>query len=85
MAEEGQAFRGDQHLDASRHSRLTADQAGPFKGQDDLVHGRRSDLEMALHVGFGWGTAMVFGPKVWCVGSMMNRSGCSVQVLQMYS
>ena len=51
MAEEGQAFGGDQHLDTSRHSGLTADQAGAFQGQDHLVHGRRSDLEMALHVG----------------------------------
>ena len=61
MAEEGQAFGGDQHLDTSRHSGLTADQAGAFQGQDHLVHGRRSDLEMALHVGFGRGTAMDAG------------------------
>ena len=53
MAEEGQAFGGDQHLDTSRHSGLTADQAGAFQGQDHLVHGRRSDLEMTLHVGLG--------------------------------
>jgi hypothetical protein len=58
MAEEGQAFRGDQYLDASRHSGLTADQAGAFQGQDHLVHGRRSDLEMALHVGLSRGAAM---------------------------
>jgi hypothetical protein len=61
MAEKGQAFRGDQHLDTSRHSGQTADQAGAFQGQDHLVHGRRSDLEMALHVGFGRGTAMDAG------------------------
>ena len=64
MAEEGQAFRGDQHLDASRHSGLTADQAGAFQGQDHLVHGRRSDLEMALHVGLGRGAAMDAGVGV---------------------
>jgi hypothetical protein len=58
MAEEGQAFRGDQHLDASRHSGLAADQAGAFQGQDHLVHGRRGDLEMALHVGLSRGAAM---------------------------
>lgn len=32
MAEERQAFRGDQHLDASRYPGLTADQAGAFQG-----------------------------------------------------
>jgi hypothetical protein len=53
MAEEGQAVRSDQYLDASRHSGLTADQAGPFQGQDHLVHGGRRDLEMALHVSLG--------------------------------
>jgi hypothetical protein len=58
MAEEGQAFRGDQHLDTSRYPGLTADQAGAFQGQDHLVHGGWSDLEMALHVGLGRGTAM---------------------------
>jgi hypothetical protein len=58
MAEKGQAFRGDQHLDASRPPRLTADQAGVFQGQDHLVHGGRSDLEMALHVDLGRGAAL---------------------------
>jgi len=61
MAEEGQAFRGDQYLDASRHSGLAADQAGAFQGQDHLVHGRRGDLEMALHVGLSRGAAMDAG------------------------
>ena len=61
MAEEGQAFRGDQHLDASRHPGLTADQAGALQGQDHLVHGRRRDLEMTLHVGLGRGAAMNAG------------------------
>ncbi|MCC2653299.1 MAG: hypothetical protein K0Q60_3465 [Microvirga sp.] len=61
MAEEGQAFRGDQHLDASRHPGLTADQAGALQGQDHLVHGRRRDLEMTLHVGLGRGATMNAG------------------------
>jgi hypothetical protein len=64
MAEEGQAFRGDQYLDASRYPGLTADQAGPFQGQDHLVYGRRSDLEMALHVGLGRRAAMDAGVGV---------------------
>ncbi|KLK89460.1 hypothetical protein AA309_31295 [Microvirga vignae] len=55
MAQEGQAFRGDQHLDASRHPGLAADQSGAFQGQDHLVHGGRSDLEVALHIGLGRG------------------------------
>src|SRR3712207_6898675 len=37
---------------------LTADQAGPFQGQDHLVRGRRRDLEVALHVGLGRRAAM---------------------------
>jgi hypothetical protein len=61
MAEKRQAFRGDQYLDASRHPGLTADQAGAFQGQDHLVHGRRSDLEMTLHIGLGRGAAMDAG------------------------
>ena len=34
------------------------------KREDHLVHGRRADLEMALHVGLGRGTAMDAGVGV---------------------
>ena len=36
---------------------LTADQAISFEAEDHLVDGRRSDAEVSLHVGFGWGLA----------------------------
>ena len=58
MAEDGQAFGGDQHLDASREAGLTPDQACALEGEHHLVHGRWADLEVALHVGLGRRTAM---------------------------
>ena len=61
MTEKGQVFGGEEHLDASRDPWLTANEAGPFQGQDHLVHGRRSELEMALHVGLRRGAAMDAG------------------------
>ena len=54
----------DDHLDAARHSWLTADQAFAFEGEDHLVDGRRADLEVALDLGFGGRTAGHFGISV---------------------
>jgi Homeodomain-like domain len=53
MAEDGQVFGGEEHLDAARHPWLAADQAETLQREHHLVHARRADLEMALHVALG--------------------------------
>jgi hypothetical protein len=40
---------------------MTADVAKALQREDHLVHGRRAELEMALHVGLGRGTAVDAG------------------------
>jgi len=52
---------GEEHLDAARHSWLTADQAETLQREHHLVHGGRTNPETALHVGLGRGTAMDTG------------------------
>jgi len=42
---------GAEHLDAARDAWLAADVAEALQREDHLVHGRRGELEMALHVG----------------------------------
>jgi len=42
-------------LDASGSSGQPGDEPGFFQGQHHLVDGRRGNLEMATHVGFGRG------------------------------
>src|SRR3954451_21271738 len=64
MAEDGQVFGGEEHLDAARHPRLAADQAEALQREHHLMHGGRTDPEMALHVGLGRGTAMDAGVGV---------------------
>src|SRR4051812_8403024 len=58
MAEDGQVFGGEEHLDAARHPWLAADQAEALQREHHLVHGGWTDPEMTLHVGLGRGTAM---------------------------
>jgi hypothetical protein len=41
---------GEEHLDAARDAWLAADVAEALQREDHLVHGRRGELEMALHV-----------------------------------
>src|SRR3954464_3245946 len=53
MAEDGQVFGGEEHLDAARHPRLAADEAETLQREHHLVHGGRTDPEMALHVALG--------------------------------
>src|SRR5215210_356187 len=64
MAEDGQVFGGEEHLDAARQPWLAADQAEALQREHHLVHGGRTDPEMALHVGLGRGTAMDAGVGV---------------------
>ena len=52
---------GEEHLDAARDAWMTADLAEALPREDHLVHGRRAELAMALHVGLGWGTAVDAG------------------------
>ena len=54
----GQVFGVDEDLDASRLSGLAADESGAFEIEDHLVDGWRGDLEVAAHVGFGWGSSV---------------------------
>src|SRR3954462_2907974 len=49
---------------AACHPRLAADEPGALQREHHLVHGRRADPEMALHVGLGRGTAMDAGVGV---------------------
>ena len=46
-------LRRHQHDDAARHSGLSPDQAGTLEGEHHLMHGRRADAEVALHIGLG--------------------------------
>ena len=48
MAEDGQVFGGEEHLDAARHPRLAADQAETLQREHHLVHGGRTNPETAL-------------------------------------
>ena len=59
--ENGQVFGGEEHLDAARDAWLAANVAEALQREDHLVHGRRAELEMALHVGLGRGTAVDAG------------------------
>ena len=43
----------NEELDASGDTRLTANEAGAFKGENHLVNRGWADAEIALHVGFG--------------------------------
>ena len=52
---------GAEHLDAARDAWLAANVAEALQREDHLVHGRRAELEMALHVGLGRGTAVDAG------------------------
>ena len=47
--ENGQVFGGEEHLDAARDAWLAANVAEALQREDHLVHGRRAELEMALH------------------------------------
>src|SRR3954471_3514592 len=64
MAEDGQVFGGEEHLDAARQPWLAADQAEALQREHHLVHGGWTDPEMTLHVGLGRGTAMDAGVGV---------------------
>ena len=46
-------LRSDEEFDASWDARLAPDEAISFERHYHLVNRRRSDMEMALHVGFG--------------------------------
>src|SRR6476659_2109812 len=59
--ENGQVFGGEEHLDAARDAWLAANVAEALQREDHRVHGRRAELEMALHVGLGRGTAVDAG------------------------
>ena len=61
MTGNGQVFGGEEHLDAARDAWLAVDVAEALQREDHLVHGRRAELEMALHVGLGRGTAVDAG------------------------
>ena len=61
VTENGQVSGGEEHLDAARDAWLAADVAEALQREDHLVHGRRAELEMALHVGLGRGTAVDAG------------------------
>src|SRR3954452_16679046 len=61
VTENGQVLGGAEHLDAARDAWLAADMAEALQREDHLVHGRRGELEMALHVGLGRGTAVDAG------------------------
>src|SRR3954468_19853446 len=61
VTENGQVFGGEEHLDAARDAWLAANVAEALQREDHLVHGRRAELEMALHVGLGRGTAVDAG------------------------
>jgi len=43
----------NEKFDASGNTRLTANKAGAFEGENHLVNRGRADAEMTLHVGFG--------------------------------
>ena len=61
VTENGQVSGGEEHLDAARDAWLAADVAEALQREDHLMHGRRAELEMALHVGLGRGTAVDAG------------------------
>ena len=61
VTENGQVLGGEEHLDAARDAWLAADVAEALQREDHLVHGRRAELEMALHVGLGRRTAVDAG------------------------
>src|SRR5215204_2577916 len=61
VTENGQVSGGDEHLDAAPDAWLAADVAEALQRADHLVPGRRAELEMALHVGLGRGTAVDAG------------------------
>ncbi len=46
-------MRRNKDFDASWHAGLTANEPISFERDDHLMDRRRTDLEMALHVGFG--------------------------------
>ena len=46
-------MRSNEDFDASGDTRLTANKAGAFEGENHLVNGGWADAEMTLHVGFG--------------------------------
>ena len=58
VEENGQVLGGEEHFDAARDAWLAADVAEALQREDHLVHGRRAELEMALHVGLGPETAV---------------------------
>jgi hypothetical protein len=45
----------NEDFDASCDAWLASDQTRALKGKHHLVDGRRRDVEVTLHVGFGWG------------------------------
>jgi hypothetical protein len=46
-----------EHFDTARDTRLAADEACPFEGEDHLVDRGRGDAEEVLHLAFGgWST-----------------------------
>ena len=54
VTENGHVLGGEEHLDAARDAWLAADVAEALQREDHLVHGRRAELERALHVGLSW-------------------------------
>jgi hypothetical protein len=61
VTENGQVLGGEEHFDAARDAWLAADVAEALQREDHLVHGRRTELEMVLHVCLGRGTAVDAG------------------------
>jgi hypothetical protein len=55
--EDWQLLWGDEDHDASGDAWLSLDEAGALEAEDHLMDGRWGDAEVALHVGFGRGSA----------------------------
>lgn len=60
-SQDRQVLWGDKEFDASGDAGLTADQALALECDHHLVDARRGDLEVALHVGFGWWASIDLG------------------------
>jgi hypothetical protein len=53
--EDWQVFWGDEDLNASGNPWLSSDQRVALEAKNHLMDRGRTDAEVALHVGFGWG------------------------------
>src|SRR5438105_1715396 len=53
LPERRNVLRQNKKLDAARHTRTPRDEAATFERHDHLMHGRRTDFKVALHVGLG--------------------------------